>query len=299
MLKDVDTVVIDLQITGCRVYTFKYTIAACLRAAKKYSKKVVLLDRPNPLGGVWVEGNALELSASSFVGEFEIPMRHALSAAETALLFNQKIGAELEIVQLTDWNPTHTWDKLERQWTLTSPNLPTVDSVLVYCGTVLFEGTNISEGRGTTLPFQFIGAPFVTNPKELIARVKSLVNTEGLFLREASFQPSFQKWSGETCNGFHMYITDSAKIRSYYAGLAILRSCIELYKDAFKWKEPPYEYNYTTTPIKLIMGSNNVVEHLTADKFSLQDEVWHKGVNGYIEQASSVLLYKRELKHNL
>ena len=149
MLEPLDTLVVDLQIVGCRVYTFKYTIAALLRAAHTYDKRIVVLDRPNPLGGVVVEGRVLDPEVRSFVGEFPIPIRHGLTVAEIAQLFNRDIGAQLEVITMNNWQPAQLWSDLNRPWILTSPNMPSCETALVFVGTVLFEGTNFSEGRGT------------------------------------------------------------------------------------------------------------------------------------------------------
>jgi uncharacterized protein YbbC (DUF1343 family) len=298
MLKTIDTMVIDIQIVGCRVYTFKYTIAACLRAAKKHNKRVVILDRPNPLGGVLIEGSALDLSVKSFVGEFEIPMRHGLTSAEAAIFFNQSIGASLEIIPMKEWNPASLWSDLNRNWVLTSPNLPTVDAVYIYPGTVLFEGTNISEGRGTGLPFQFIGAPFVTNAGKLINKIGEILGKEigeSIFLRETSFEPTSQKHKNQTCHGFQIHIMNAKRLKSYNIGLGILRAFIEEYPDDFAWKQPPYEYEYVKLPINLIVGIKDADRHLTDGSFSLTDSLWSQGISKYIEIVLPHLLYERKM----
>ena len=161
MLAGVDTILVDLQITGCRVYTFKYTMSACLRAAKKMKKKVVVLDRPNPIGAYIEEGRCLDLNCRSFVGEYSIPMRHGLSIGEAAQFFNSFIGADLDVIKLENYSKNNIWSDFSRVWVPTSPNLPNFESLLLYPGMVIFEGTNISEGRGTSLPFQCVGAPIL------------------------------------------------------------------------------------------------------------------------------------------
>ena len=295
MLSSVDTIVVDLQIVGCRVYTFKYTVAACLRAAKKYDKSVIVLDRPNPLGGVQIEGPVLDLSCKSFVGEFEIPMRHGLSVGEAAELFNRGIGARLEILEVSDWSGSQYLYKMRNNWVLTSPNLPTHESVLAYPGTVVFEGTNISEGRGTTMPFTLIGAPFLES-RSFVARTLELFGEpRGFFLRPASFSPTSQKWKDEVCHGCQIIITDPEKFLSFRLGIALLRASIELGGDNFHWKTPPYEYDYETLPIKLILGDEDVADILTATSFDLNSGFWTRGCDGYREKVRNQLKYSRNM----
>jgi uncharacterized protein YbbC (DUF1343 family) len=298
MLQNVDTIVVDLQIVGCRVYTYKYTLAACLRAAKKFNKRVLVLDRPNPLGGVEVEGGRLNLAVKSFVGEFSIPMRHGLTAAECAKLFNQSIGAHLDIVELSGWNPQHYWHQLGQPWILTSPNLPTPECTYAYPGTVIFEATNFSEGRGTTLPFLFLGAPYITDSAELVKRVKSIAGayTSGCFMRPTVFQPTFNKWAGIECQGFQIHVTEPHRLASYYLSLAILRAAFELSDSKFAWKQPPYEYEKVRLPIDLLIGFPNASEALVAPRFDLHDDIWRSGIKSYIAETESFLLYPRRMR---
>ena len=297
MMAELDTIIIDLQITGCRIYTWKSTIAGCLRAAKRDGKRVVILDRPNPVGGVFLEGRVLDPAAASFVGQFPTPMRHGLTAAEAAVFFNQSIGADLVTVKLSNWNPNHIWRDLERPWVLTSPNLPTIDPVYVYPGTVIFEGANLSEGRGTGLPFQFAGAPYIKSSKQFLHRVNDLLGggSPGIFLREASFEPTSQKWAGVVCRGLQIHVTNPAIVKSYDLALAILRGAIEMGGELFAWKDPPYEYDYKTLPMKLIMGCLNADQKLLSQSFDLDDSYWHGGIEEYIPKAERILLYDRKL----
>jgi uncharacterized protein YbbC (DUF1343 family) len=297
MLDGVETIVIDLQIVGCRIYTWKATIAGCMRAAKKYGKRVVILDRPNPIGGEICEGRVLDSDATSFVGEYPIPMRHALTAGEAARFFNVFIGCELEVVELIDWNPKNYWGDLERPWVLTSPNLPTIEPVYVYPGTVIFEGTNLSEGRGTGLPFQFIGAPYIRDGRTFRDRVMHHLGgaAPGVFLRDCQFEPTSQKWAGQTCTGLQIHVMDRTAIRSLDFSIALVRAAIELGDGRFAWKEPPYEYDYKTLPIKLIYGSLTTDSKFMSKDFSMNDPFWHEGISDYIRKANDILLYKRKL----
>jgi uncharacterized protein YbbC (DUF1343 family) len=301
MLDDLDTLVIDLQIVGCRIYTWKSTIAGCLRAAKRDGKRIVVLDRPNPLGGELIEGRVLDDDAHSFVGQFPTPMRHGMTSAEAARFFNATIGAQLEVVELAGWDPTAYWDDLGRPWVLTSPNLPTPEPVYVYPGMVMLEGTNISEGRGTGLPFQLIGAPYVRRGDEVIARVRELVGGDvpGVHLREAAFEPTSQKWKGAVCNGFQLHVTDRRAVRSYVLGLAVIQAFMDAggadAHGGFAWKEPPYEYDHVTLPIKLIVGSLATPSHF-GPGFKAKDPFWHAGLERYAAAAQPYLLYPRTMR---
>ncbi len=295
MLQHLDTMVIDLQIVGCRIYTWKSTIAGCLRAAKKYGKRIVILDRPNPLGGVQLEGRVLDDDCHSFVGQFPTPMRHGLTTGESARFFNDSIGAELEVIALEGWDPASYWCDLGRPWVLTSPNLPTPDPVYVYPGTVILEGTNMSEGRGTGLPFQLIGAPYITQGRDVISRVRELIGPPpGVHLREAAFEPTSQKWQGKVCNGVQIHPVKPSAIRSYRLTLALIKAFIDV-GDGFAWKDPPYEYDHETLPIKLIIGSRAVESHLNKERFDPYDAFWSEGIADYITRVQPFLLYKRRM----
>lgn len=297
MLSGLDTMVIDIQITGCRVYTFKYTISAILRAAKKHGKRVVVLDRPNPLGGILLEGRTLNMDVTSFVGEFPIPMRHGMTPGECAQFFNRSIGASLEVIAMKAWDPAQLWNSLSRHWVLTSPNLPTEDSVYVYPGMVAFEGTNVSEGRGTGLPFQFIGAPFIKNPEALVQRVKEYYDFTGsVFLRPTAFQPTSQKWVGEVCQGVHIHVLDPWRVNSFALAVALLRSIQDLCPSEFKWREPGYEYDFKNRPIDLIIGSKETTVEIASKNFNLSQDFWTSGISAYIEAVRSALLYPRQME---
>ena len=293
-LDAIDTLLIDLQIVGCRVYTFKWTILNCLKACKRLNKKVVVLDRPNPLGGETIEGRVLSQEAQSFVGLLPIPMRHGLSVGEFARFANSQIGADLEVIPMTSYDGKAIWSEFDHYWPFTSPNLPNFDSVLFYPGFVLFEGTNVSEGRGTTLPFQMIGAPYIKNPGKLLKRVKDyLPYIEGAYLKETFFKPTFNKWEGQVCGGLQLILREPKKLRSLDLALCILKSILDLHEKDFKWKEPPYEYEFSNLPIHLILGSNQVSK-VIKEKSPL-DDFWKEGLNDFAKQVSSHLLYERKM----
>ncbi len=296
MFANIDTLIIDLQLSGCRIYTFKQTIGACLEAAREQGKKVVVLDRPNPLGGEICEGRTLDENCKSFVGNFAIPMRHGLTTGECARFFNSTIHAELEVITMKSWSAEFFWEDLHRPWVVLTIGLPTYDSVVVYPGTVLFEGTNLSEGRGTTLPFQFIGADYIKDVKTWKNRILQILKNDlpGVFLREAQFKPMFNKHVGKICNGLNIIVTDAKKVRSFDLSVAMIRAAMELYPKHFKWQEPPYEYVYDQLPIELLIGSKLALTKFSAEKFSIKEKFWHEGIKDFQENAADFYVYRRQ-----
>ncbi len=222
MLADVDALVFDIQDVGTRVYTFIYSMALAMEAAKECGKRFVVLDRPNPIGGVQIEGNILELEFRSFVGMFPIPMRHGMTIGELALMFNREfgIGCELEVVKMEGWRRGMWYKNTHLPWVMPSPNMPTLDTTAVYPGSVMFEGTNVSEGRGTTRPFEIIGAPYI-EPDELIEELTK-DNLPGVVFRPLHFQPTFHKFAGELCGGIQIHITDRNVFKPVITGVAII-----------------------------------------------------------------------------
>ncbi len=298
MLENVDTLVIDLQVTGCRVYTFKWSVAECLRACKEYGKKVVILDRPNPVQGNVLEGRFLDQDMYSFVGQSPIPMRHGLTMGEFAAWANAEIRADLEIVSLKGWDPEKDYRHTGLPWVITSPNLPNLDGVFTFPGTVMFEGTNVSEGRGTGLPFQFIGAPYIKDGHEvrdyLTSRWPEVC--AGAVLRPCGFQPTSSKWAGESCGGIQIHVTEPEKMRSYGLSLALLKTFIELSEGQFKWKAPGYEYNFEALPIDLILGSKHAHDKIIASNFSPNDSFWYEGIDDYRKKVGPYLIYPRTME---
>jgi uncharacterized protein YbbC (DUF1343 family) len=264
MLSYIDVLLVDLQDVGTRVYTFGTTLALCLEAARSHDVLVVVLDRPNPSGGHHCEGNLLDLKRRSFVGHFPLPMRHGLTMAEMARLYNEafEIGAPLQVFTMHGW----TRDMLYRQtglyWVPPSPNLPTPESTLVYPGQVMLEGTNLSEGRGTTTPFELWGAPYLK--PEVLQEFLAHEELAGLALRAARFIPSFDKWQGESCAGFQIHLTDPETYRPYRTSLTLLQAVITCHGEKFQWISPPYEYEFNHLPIEIILGSPDLHRQLEA-----------------------------------
>jgi uncharacterized protein YbbC (DUF1343 family) len=254
-----DVLIIDLFDVGTRVYTFLYTMAYCLEAAAEFGKKVLVLDRPNPVGGYFVEGNIIQKECFSFVGLYPLPMRHGLTFGELALLLTKhfNIGAELEVVPMQGWRRSMLYEDTGLPWVFPSPNMPSPDTALVYPGQVLWEGTNISEGRGTCLPFEIFGAPFFDHDA-ILRKVEENVSLAGCFLRPLIFEPTANKWSGQTCKGFQIHVSNPATYRPYRTSLALLQAVMLLYPEAFQYKKPPYEYEYERLPMDLILGDRQM-----------------------------------------
>jgi uncharacterized protein YbbC (DUF1343 family) len=288
-----DVLVIDLFDVGTRVYTFLYTMAYCLEAAARFNKKVLLLDRPNPVGGKLVEGNIIHGDCYSFVGLYPIPMRHGLTFGELALLLNNhfKIGAELEIIPMQGWQRHMLYRDTELPWVFPSPNMPSPATALVYPGQVIWEGTNISEGRGTCLPFEIFGAPFF-EPDEILHKIEKSTDIPGCFLRPLIFEPTSNKWAGQTCKGFQIHITDPAAFRPYRTSLALLQAAMLLYPKTFKYKKPPYEYEYERLPMDLILGDKLVRQSLEQSESVMDmEKSWQNDLNVFEKLRQEVLLY--------
>jgi uncharacterized protein YbbC (DUF1343 family) len=258
MLGDVDVLVVDLQDVGTRIYTYIYTMANCLRAARKHGIRVVVCDRPNPIGGELVEGNRLDPAFASFVGQFPIPMRHGMTIGEIARLFNDGfgIGAAVDVAWMAGWRRSMYFEETGLPWVLPSPNIPTVDSTAVYPGTVLFEGTQLSEGRGTNKPFEIVGAPWIDG--ERLAEAMNARGLPGVFFRPAFFEPTYQKHAKTPCGGCQIHVTDRRAFRPYRAAIELLAEFRREAPDRFAWRDPPYEYEYEKPPIDILYGSDRL-----------------------------------------
>src|SRR5262245_28859445 len=292
MLDLIDVLVIDIQDVGARIYTFIYTVANCLCAAARHGLPVIVCDRPNPIGGVAVEGPMLEPGFESFVGQFPIPMRHGMTAAELARLFNEHhgIGAELEVVPMKGWSREMCFDDTDVPWVMPSPNMPTLDTAIVYPGTVLFEGTMLSEGRGTTRPFELIAAPWLDGD-QLAARTNK-VELPGVHFRAAGFEPTFQKHARVLCGGCQIHVTSRVDFEPVKAGASLLRECYGLAPKQFKWRDPPYEYEHDKMPIDILAGSTELREQIE-QQVPLDEivESWAAGVTAFEEIREPYLLY--------
>ena len=256
MLRGLDALVIDLQDIGARIYTYIYTMANCLRACAKHRVPVIVCDRPNPINGTDVEGALLVKGFESFVGQFPIPMRHGMTMGEIARLFNEHfaLGADLEVVKMEGWERGMYADASDLPWVMPSPNMPTLDTAIVYPGTVLFEGILISEGRGTTRPFELIGAPWI-NAEDFARRMNAL-DLKGVHFRPAVFEPTFQKHAKQTCGGCQIHVTDRGEFRPVLVGVALIAMFHAVDPKRFAWRQPPYEYEHDKMPIDILAGSD-------------------------------------------
>lgn len=264
MLAGLDCLVIDLQDIGARIYTYIYTMANCLRACARHGVTVIVCDRPNPIGGTEVEGALLVDGFESFVGQFPIPMRHGMTIGELARLFNEhfKIGASLEVVRMEGWRREMYADATDLPWVMPSPNMPTLDTAIVYPGTVLFEGILISEGRGTTRPFELIGAPWIE--AESFARRMNALELPGTYFRPAVFEPTFQKHAKQTCGGCQIHVTDRQKFQPVLVGAALIAMFHQVDPAKFAWRQPPYEYEHDKMPIDILAGSGTLRRQIEA-----------------------------------
>jgi uncharacterized protein YbbC (DUF1343 family) len=258
MLRNVDLIVVDLQDVGTRVYTFVYTMANCMRAAARHGVPVVVCDRPNPIGGEVVEGACLQEPWTSFVGQFPIPMRHGMTIGELARLFNGAFGinASLDVVPIDGWRRSMYYDETGLPWVIPSPNLPTLDSAIVYPGAVLIEGTKLSEGRGTTRPFELIGAPWIDG--DVLAEAMNAREIPGVHFRPVFFEPTFQKHAKRSCGGCQLHVTDRHAFAPLRAAVELIDEFHREDPDRFAWREPPYEYEHEKEPIDILYGSDQL-----------------------------------------
>jgi uncharacterized protein YbbC (DUF1343 family) len=292
MLRGLDALVIDLQDIGARIYTFIYTMANCLHAAGRHGVPVIVCDRPNPIGGVEVEGPMLEPGFESFVGQYPIPMRHGMTVGELAQLFNEqfRLGATLEVVRMEGWRREQYWDETGAPWVMPSPNMPTLDTAIVYPGTVLFEGTMLSEGRGTTRPFELLGAPWVD--ADAFAERMNQLGMPGVHFRPATFEPTFQKHAKAQCGGCQIHVTDRKAFSPVAVGAALLREFHGTAPKQFAWRQPPYEYEHDKLPIDILAGSSALREQVESQA-PLSEIVasWKAGEDRFRQLRENYLLY--------
>jgi uncharacterized protein YbbC (DUF1343 family) len=262
MLKGLDVLVIDLQDIGARIYTYIYTMANCLRACGRHGLPVIVCDRPNPINGIDVEGETLVKGYESFVGLFPIPMRHGMTIGELAKLFNEtfELGAAVDVARMEGWRRESYGDASALPWVLPSPNMPTLDTAIVYPGTVLFEGTMLSEGRGTTRPFELVGAPWID--AERFADDMNALELAGVYFRPAVFEPTFQKHAKTACGGCQIHVTDRSAFRPVLTGAALIQMFRRANPEKFGWRPPPYEYEQTKLPIDILAGSDKLRQQI-------------------------------------
>jgi uncharacterized protein YbbC (DUF1343 family) len=291
-LGEVDLLLFDIQDVGARYYTYAATMALCMRVAASCGVRVVVLDRPNPIGGDQIEGGGLEAGLENFCALYPVPQRHAMTVGELARLYNAAfgIGCDLDVVACEGWQRDRYYDQTDLPWVMPSPNMPTLDTAIVYPGMCLLEGTNLSEARGTTRPFELFGAPFLDS-RALIAELDSY-DLPGVRFRACSFEPTFEKFAGRRCNGAQIHVVDRSAFRSYDTGLAVLVAIKQLYPDDFAWRTEMYEYRDDVPAIDLLTGIPAVREAVD-DGAGLGRvlSIASRGTEKYDANRDSVLLY--------
>lgn len=293
MLRGLDLLVLDLQDVGARYYTFIWTMALTLVACARAGIPLVVLDRPNPLGGMKVEGNVLDPRFVSFVGLYAIPVRHGLTIGELANLFNEqyRLGCRLQVIPMKGWRRAMVWEDTGLPWIAPSPNMPTPDTARVYPGACLVEGTNLSEGRGTTRPFEYEGAPFM-DPHRW-AEALNRLDLPGVYFRPCYFQPTFHKYQGRICGGVQWHVLDSARFKPYLTGLAVIATARRLAPGRFAWRRPPYEFERKKLPFDLLCGTDAIRHCIEAGRSLRQIEAsWHRELARFKRLRQRFLLYR-------
>ncbi|MBI5473232.1 MAG: DUF1343 domain-containing protein [Ignavibacteriae bacterium] len=255
-LRELDALLFDLQDVGSRYYTYLWTLYYCMEACERTGTKLVVFDRPNPINGVDVEGSSIEPGFTSFVGLFPVPHRYGLTIGEFAVMLKELKfpDVKLEVVKMRGWKRNTYFDEYTNQWLPASPNIPAVSSAVVYPGMCLFEGTNLSEGRGTTRPFEVCGAPFI-DPKKLCDHLAAL-KLPGILFRPTFFKPTFDKFAGQVCGGVFLHVTKRTTFKPVRTAMSILAAVKELYPQQFAWYGGAYEYEQTKPAIDILFGSD-------------------------------------------
>jgi uncharacterized protein YbbC (DUF1343 family) len=274
MLRDIDVMVIDLQDVGSRYYTYIWTMYLCMQRCEEMGRSVVVLDRPNPVSGRLIEGPVLDEGYSSFVGLRPLPVRHGMTVGEIAMYLGGEYhpSLDLHVIPLKGWRRKMWFDMTGLPWVMPSPNMPTLTTATVYPGMCLLEGTNLSEGRGTTRPFEIFGAPFI-EPERLVNRLGDY-RLKGVVFRPLYFKPTFHKYAGRMCGGAQIHITERERFRPFRTAVAILKAVYELYPQRFKWRRPPYEYETERLPIDIIAGTDRLRRDIEADRPLKEMEAW-------------------------
>jgi uncharacterized protein YbbC (DUF1343 family) len=291
-LAGLDALVIDLQDVGSRYYTFQATMLFCLEAASRRGLRVVVLDRPNPLGGEAIEGPTLRPGFESFVGIHLLPTRHGLTIGELARLYTAErgLGAGLVVVPCEGWRREMDFERTGLPWVLPSPNMPTVDTAFVYPGQCLLEGTNLSEGRGTTRPFELCGAPWI-DPHRLCAHLHD-ERLPGVAFRPAWFRPTFHKFAGQTCGGVQVHVLDREAFRPVRTGLVLLAALRDLSGEAFAWRREPYEFVADRPAIDLLFGNDRERTALEAGQAAaVVARSWEPEEAAFRDRRRAFLLY--------
>ena len=293
LLNGIDNLVFDIQDVGSRYYTFIYTLANCMKTCVESNTRMIVCDRPNPINGVTIEGNLVEKEFSSFVGQYPIPNRHGMTIGELAILFNEYFGikCDLKVIPMEGWERPMWYDQTGLPWVSPSPNMPTLSTATVYPGMCLIEGTLLSEGRGTTIPFEQVGAPYID--AETLAKTLNKENLPGLFFRPQYFKPQFQKWNGTVCGGVQLHITERNKIKPLVTSIVLLSSIKKLYPDNFSWRKKAYEFVNDRLAIDLLYGNPTLREAIESDTLSINnlESTWEEDIKGFSSHREACLIY--------
>jgi uncharacterized protein YbbC (DUF1343 family) len=292
MLRGLDLLIVDLQDVGARYYTFVWTMALAMRACARAGVPVIVLDRPNPLGGLGVEGNLPDPGFASFVGLYPLPARHGMTIGELAGYLNavHGLGCDLTVIRLRGWRRSMLWEDTGLPWVAPSPNMPAPDTAAVYPGGCLVEGTNLSEGRGTTRPFEWVGAPFLDAHR--YATALEALGLPGVLFRPVRFVPTFHKWAGRLCGGVQVHVTDRPRFKPFLTGLAVLDVARRQARRRFAWRQPPYEFERRRLPIDILCGTD-VIRHALERGTPLTsvEQSWRGELDRWRQRRQGWLLY--------
>jgi uncharacterized protein YbbC (DUF1343 family) len=293
MLREIDVLIVDLQDVGARLYTYAWTLKHCMEACAENGIPVWVLDRPNPVSGLWYDGPVLKEKFFTFVGGASIPLCHRMTIGEIALWMKEKYfaGCDLNVIRMENWNRSMMYDQTGLPWVLPSPNMPSLQTAVVYPGMVLFEALNISEGRGTTIPFELFGAPFI-NGELLLKKLRS-ANTEGCSFRIHNFIPTFNKFEGRHCSGLQLHVTDTRSFRPVQTAVEIIRAVMDTSTSgSLRFNDPPYEYEFELMPFDILAG-DDLTRNALLNGGSLDDEFkrWAYETEQFRKEFASVSIY--------
>jgi uncharacterized protein YbbC (DUF1343 family) len=291
-LERLDALIVDLQDVGARYYTYNWTMALAMKAAARVNLPVIVLDRPNPLGGERLEGNWPEAGWSSFVGLYPLPIRHGMTMGELAGYLNDAhaLGCDLTVVPMLGWRRGMAWEDTGLPWVAPSPNMPTPDTARVYPGGCLVEGTNLSEGRGTTRPFEWVGAPYLDGPR--LARALERRGLPGVRFRPVGFEPAFHKWKSQRCGGVQIHVTDAARFKPFAAYLALIAEARRQAPRHFRWRKPPYEFERVRLPMDLLCGGPGIRRALESGvPITRLETSWRPDLVRFARERRPYLLY--------
>ena len=287
MLQDIDVLVFDIQDIGARFYTYIYTMSLAMEAAAENGKTFVVLDRPNPINGISVEGNILEPSQASFVGLYPIPVRHGMTAGELARMFNEQgwlsrnIKAKLVVIPMKGWRRRMWYDQTGLRFIKTSPNMPDIETAAIYPGLCLLEGTNVSEGRGTNMPFRQFGAPWIDS--KLLAKRLNALNLPAMRFGPVSFTPTSSKYKGKECHGIRILVSDRDRLEAYFSGIKIVNEICRMYPEQFEWRASHFDRLCGTSKIRNAIANNSLLD-------ALQNK-WQKELESFLKIRAGYLIY--------